>query len=237
MPATRNAIQQQFAAARRAQILDAATRVFAAKGFARATIKDIAGAAGLAEGTIYIYFTTKNDLLLGILDRLNESEQREEHLAQVRDADLETFFAAYLRHRLAVLRPQTEMLRAVLPELLVNAELRERYFRQLIGPTLVLGEHALQGAVAQGRVRPVEAPLAARAIAGMVLGLLLLELLGDQEMAALWHDAPTALAALLSDGLRPDREETTEDAAGTGGYRTAETRAQAREAPKGREDG
>jgi AcrR family transcriptional regulator len=67
---------RQPADARRDQILDAATRVFSTSGFHGATVREIAREAGLAEGTIYIYFANKQDLLLGILSRLNESERR-----------------------------------------------------------------------------------------------------------------------------------------------------------------
>ncbi len=70
------AIQAQLVAARRTQILDAATRVFASKGFNRATIRDVAQDAGVADGTIYNYFANKTDLLFGLLDRLNDTERR-----------------------------------------------------------------------------------------------------------------------------------------------------------------
>jgi TetR/AcrR family transcriptional regulator, fatty acid metabolism regulator protein len=50
--------------ARRRDILDSAVRVFAEHGFADARIRDIAAGAGVAEGTIYLYFAGKEDLLL-----------------------------------------------------------------------------------------------------------------------------------------------------------------------------
>jgi TetR/AcrR family fatty acid metabolism transcriptional regulator len=109
MPRVSNAEQNQLVATRRNQILDAATRVFAAQGFTRATIRDIARAAGLADGTIYIYFPSKTDLLMGILDRLNETDQRAEDLAQGLSGDLKSFFTAYLAHRLSVLSPSYDI--------------------------------------------------------------------------------------------------------------------------------
>ena len=51
---------------RKRQILEAATRVFAAKGFEGATISDIAREAGVSEGSIYNYFKNKNDLLVSL---------------------------------------------------------------------------------------------------------------------------------------------------------------------------
>lgn len=66
-------IQQQLIDAQRNQILDTAITVFAEKGFHKATIKDVAKVAKVADGTIYNYFENKTALVLGILDRLNES--------------------------------------------------------------------------------------------------------------------------------------------------------------------
>ena len=49
----------QMIEARRTQILMGAAQVFAKKGFHKATTKEIAQAAGVAEGTIYNYFKNK----------------------------------------------------------------------------------------------------------------------------------------------------------------------------------
>ena len=56
MKDTHDPIQELVKKARRNQILDAATKVFAEKGFHSTTIKDIAREAGIADGTIYNYF-------------------------------------------------------------------------------------------------------------------------------------------------------------------------------------
>lgn len=50
------------------RILDAAIRVFARKGFYNSTIADVAKAAEVAEGTIYLYFKNKDDLLISIFE-------------------------------------------------------------------------------------------------------------------------------------------------------------------------
>ena len=47
----------------------AATRVFAEKGFFNAKVADIAKAAGVADGTVYLYFKNKDDLLHSLFDR------------------------------------------------------------------------------------------------------------------------------------------------------------------------
>src|SRR5215475_6562464 len=121
MPEPNESFQEQVAALRRAQILDAATKVFAARGFHRTTIRDVARAAGIADGTIYNYFENKTALLLGILNRLNETERRDDDLAQMNEMDLQTFFETYMQRRLALMTQDgLRVLRAVLPEVLVN---------------------------------------------------------------------------------------------------------------------
>mgnify|MGYP006293938867 FL=1 len=47
---------------RRAQILEAAKKVFSSKGFNSATMEEIAGEAELSPGTLYIYFKNKEEL-------------------------------------------------------------------------------------------------------------------------------------------------------------------------------
>ena len=49
-------------------ITDAAVEVFAEKGFHLARVSDIAQRAGIADGTIYLYFKNKEDLLLSIFE-------------------------------------------------------------------------------------------------------------------------------------------------------------------------
>jgi TetR/AcrR family fatty acid metabolism transcriptional regulator len=188
--------------ARKQQILDAATKVFAEKGFHRATIKEIAKAAGVADGTIYNYFTNKTELLLGILNRLNETEQREQHFVAGSEQDIRSFFVAYLRQRLALLWPNLEVFRAILPELLVNAELRDMYYSQVIEPTFTIGEHFLQAQIEQKQSSTIDIPLTARAIASTVLGLLVMQLLGDTQLATRWQELPEVLATLIFDGLQ-----------------------------------
>lgn len=54
---------------RRAEILDAAERVFFARGYAGTTVEQIAEAAQLSKGTIYLYFDSKEALYTGIVMR------------------------------------------------------------------------------------------------------------------------------------------------------------------------
>jgi TetR/AcrR family fatty acid metabolism transcriptional regulator len=54
---------------KREAILRAATRVFARKGFHQSQVADVARAAGVAAGTVYLYFRSKDDLLVSLFER------------------------------------------------------------------------------------------------------------------------------------------------------------------------
>ena len=54
---------------KRDRILDAATRVFAKRGFFAAQVADIAKRAGVAAGTVYLYFKSKDDILISLFER------------------------------------------------------------------------------------------------------------------------------------------------------------------------
>src|SRR4051794_32862865 len=62
---------------KRERILDAAVRVFAQEGFYNAKVSQIAHVAGVADGTIYLYFKSKDDLLISLfedrMERVNEN--------------------------------------------------------------------------------------------------------------------------------------------------------------------
>ena len=50
------------------RIIDAATKVFAKKGFYQSKISEIAKEAKIADGTIYIYFENKDDILISLFE-------------------------------------------------------------------------------------------------------------------------------------------------------------------------
>lgn len=62
---------------RKAQIISAAEDVFTQKGFNEARMDDIAEETGLSKGTLYLYFKSKDDLIIAILDRMFQREMKQ----------------------------------------------------------------------------------------------------------------------------------------------------------------
>ena len=56
-------VREAYREARRKQIIDAAYRCFAEKGFQKTTVRDICGAANLSVGAVYNYFRSKDDII------------------------------------------------------------------------------------------------------------------------------------------------------------------------------
>jgi len=201
-------IQEQLIAARRSQILAAAAKVFADKGFHRATIRDVAQAAGIADGTIYNYFSNKDALLLGILDRLNQTPEREGHFAQAATMDIGEWARQYIKQRYAAIGPEGRRLfQVVLAEALANHGFREMYSRQVVQPTYALAEAFFRQWVAEGTVRPVDPALAVRVVSAIFLGVLMLQLIGDPVLDAHQDELPDMMAEIILHGLKENQHD------------------------------
>lgn len=59
-------------AERRGQLVAAAAGVFAERGVTATSVADIVRAAGVAQGTFYLYFTTKDDVVLAVVEDMAE---------------------------------------------------------------------------------------------------------------------------------------------------------------------
>ncbi len=196
-------IQDLVTQARRDQILSAAAQIFAERGYHRATIRQIAQRAGVADGTIYNYFENKSDLLFGLLDQLSQAETDESQFSGLTHTDFRKTFAILIEQRLRLYRSNIELFKAVLPEMLVDPELSQRYFQQNIAPTLIALEEHLAARANAGHIRPVDFRLTAQGMVALHTGLLILHLLGNQSLTVETADLADAIVSILYDGLKP----------------------------------
>ena len=99
---------------READIISAATDLFASDGFHATSTRKIAAAAGVSEGTVFHYFSTKNALLLAILDGFYEglTETAREVVEETMDTR-ERLLALANNHLRALLANQAIMMRLI----------------------------------------------------------------------------------------------------------------------------
>ncbi|MGD8399271.1 MAG: TetR/AcrR family transcriptional regulator [Anaerolineae bacterium] len=190
---------------REARILDAAAAVFAEKGYHGATIREIASQADVADGTIYNYFDSKFDLIIGILSRIAELERLPAELTDGLRADPREFFVAAFRDRLDRIERGEEMLQAVLPQVFVNDQLRGRFYRQYAARISTLLEGYLHAEIGLGQIKPVDVALLTRIVQATFVGLLVLRIIGDEPLHAGWSEIPELLGSIFFDGVASDR--------------------------------
>lgn len=194
---------QELIDRRRAQILTAARRVFARQGFHRTTVREVAREAGLADGTIYLYFANKQDLLLALLGQLGRVGERRADFAGLAGMDARASMESYLRRRLEDLRAWRELFMAVFPEVLADPGLRGAQAAQTV-PAFQAAEAELARRMESGELRALDPALLARAEAATALGLLVLDILGDRVVDNRWGELPSLLTSLWFEGLRPE---------------------------------
>lgn len=203
---TKAAKQEQLTTMRRNQILDAATKVFADKGFHPTTIKDVAREAGLADGTIYIYFENKPALLLGIMDRVTTAALQNVDRSSLAAMDLPAFIRTYIQHPLTVFESSNfELFKVVVSEILVNQEMRDRYYEHVLAPTISLGEQFFRQWADQHDLAPIHNKLLMHAVSSIIIGLIVQRIVGDTTLADEWEQLPVYLSDLLLYGIERNR--------------------------------
>jgi AcrR family transcriptional regulator len=73
---------------KRRQILDGAHQVFTLRGFDAASMSDIATAANVSKGTLYVYFEDKEHLFVALIERERDAQKREAFEALEDDPDI-----------------------------------------------------------------------------------------------------------------------------------------------------
>lgn len=91
---------------RPSELLEAALRIFAERGYANARLEDVAAAVGVTKGTIYHYFATKEDLLVRAIEHYhNEAFQPLERALDARQGPMSATIRLFLRRGFGGLDP------------------------------------------------------------------------------------------------------------------------------------
>lgn len=166
---------------RRACILKAARCVFARQGYSKTVVDDIAGQAGIAKGTLYLYFKSKEEIFLAAL---MEDARRLEELTRERMQAVDSWeekIKAYVDVRLEYLESHPDFLRIYLAEIrgmMVCGMRMDSEFYQVIRGSEAHLSQVLAAAIAKKEIRPVDPELAALTISDLTRGLMERRLLG-----------------------------------------------------------
>jgi AcrR family transcriptional regulator len=169
---------------REAEILAAARQVFARRGFAEASMEEISQVAGLAKGTLYLYYESKRDLYraalrAGLLE-LGEAVERAVAQAPSLGAGLE----AYVTTKVAYFDEHRDFFRIYLAEFgQAGCGSMDPHFRDVSLRQGKILQRVIREAIRNGTARAVSAEEAAFAVADMTRGVVLRRVMGLSDAA------------------------------------------------------
>jgi AcrR family transcriptional regulator len=194
--------QQRRFAQRRQEILAAAAQVFAEKGYANSTTKEIADAADIAEGTLYNYFGNKREILIAVADETQAPMQLAVQQAGTlndRAAMISMFEKAF-----DISEARLPFVRTLLTEAWIDDGIMQEFLAVRLRRIAQPIQTFIAERVALGTFRPIDPAIGARVAIGMFAGLIApslrgLESLPSQEKR---HALAETIVDILLDGVR-----------------------------------
>jgi AcrR family transcriptional regulator len=156
---------------RRERILQAAARVFAEKSYAATTIREVAEAADVAEGTLYNYFESKRDILLAILSVADV--HMEVDVSEVEELGDRRVLISMIEDWLAFSQSDLPFARTLLSEAWVDDGIMEEFLFDLLDRVHRRLADYIAERIAAGVFRPIDPQMGARLLMSMFGGLIL----------------------------------------------------------------
>lgn len=170
---------------RQEQILNAALEIFARKGYAAATVPEIAESAGVATGTIYIYYPSKRELFVAVIKNFiitNSLLDLIEKLPRDRDKDIGTTFKQIMYNRFDLIENETmSRMPSLMGEVQRDPELKALWNEKFLQPFMVKMDGMYRLMMASGKVRRMEPAVTVRAVGGLILGFLMLRIMEGES--------------------------------------------------------
>jgi AcrR family transcriptional regulator len=191
----------------RAELIAAATRVFAREGFHAASLADVAREAGYSTGAIYWHFAGKDDLFLAVYEAYTIARVQEfETIQDDASGDASPRARDFADHWMARLQRDPESLVLNL-EFAVHAwrnpELREAFATRVAAGRLALARIIEQTAEARGIELPMPAEDLGTALRELGSGLGIAKLIDGSIPDALFGDFVETFWRLIADRSRP----------------------------------
>ena len=172
--------QQVVSEFRRTEILDAARTVFARRGFAHGILDEIAKEAGIAKGTVYLYFPSKTEIYKAVLDHDMEILKQSTLDRIDAAATLRGKIAAFTLARLENAEERKDFFRIMDSEE-ENLTMTRSKYREFLREPVDRLTTAIEEGMQRGEIRPGAAEKIAWLIADMTRGTIQRRLLGQGD--------------------------------------------------------
>jgi len=150
----------------RTRILHAAQQLFARQGYDATTTRDLARAAGVAEGTLFRHFDHKKSILVEIATQ-GWVEILTDLLMELSEMASYRAISQVMHKRMSNLKQNADMMRVCFMEAQFHPELRDRIQVEVITKMMDVTEAFFQTAIDRGVYRPINPRVIARVFLGM----------------------------------------------------------------------
>ncbi len=165
--------RQALTQERRSQILEAALRLFSERGFEATSMDSLAAAAGVAKGTLYLYFPTKDALRDAIFDEYSLLEDVAERVLALGDVPPATTIRVIVEEIWRLLHEREAVVRLLMAELQRQPERAREFQERVVQRGDALFSTFFNVEAERGRLRPTDGVVAGRTLVGMVLSMFL----------------------------------------------------------------
>lgn len=190
---------------RKEQILDAAMRVFAQKGFTRATNKDIAREAGITPGLIYYYFESKEAVFKEIVEQRSPLQLMGSVSEEMLAMPPEIFLRYIVQRILGIVETEQfiGMIRVLLPEVVHDMHTADSQIVQTAQGVFqrigVFLSKYLEAKIASGELEHFDVQPTAQLLISSVIGFLMRrQILRDPIVLAFTHEQ---IADVIADSV------------------------------------
>lgn len=196
------------------KIVQAASEIFAQKGFAASSTSEIAQRAGVAEGTIFRHYKTKKDLLFSIVAPVMAKLVAPFVLRdffKVLDSSFDSFdqmLRAIIENRIAFLEKNMQVFKIFIQEIPFHPDLQEQFQKQILSKVIEKFSINIQKFQKQGAVIDWAPTTVIRLTASALIGYVLSRSFSGNVSGNAWHDDTEreATIAFITKGLAPERQ-------------------------------
>ncbi len=195
-----------FYEARRSELADVALKLWAEQGYDTTSVAEIAREAGVAKGTFYVYFESKQSLLLDVLRRNSLVPNVLRLIDDLQHDSLETAVSGFVRGAWSHLSEHRELVLLVMRELPTHLDEAREVVERVIVPSNEALAGYLESHIPSGRAAELSTVISVRALVGMILVVFISqELLGaGRHLPVSEDDITKTLTELFLRGVAPD---------------------------------
>lgn len=162
-------------------ILDAATKIFAQKGYEGGRTSDIAKEANISEGTIFRYFKTKKDLLVGLLMPLIIKFFRPlmfKSIEKIMDNENNDSINVVLKNimldRMTLIKKNAPLVKTIMVESIYHPELLEPLQKEIAPKVIPIIDNFFKENIQKGNLRDIDPRIMTRSLISLLAGFYML---------------------------------------------------------------